>query len=330
MVESVREYNLREDSRMRYTNLGRSGLKVSRVSIGAWLTYGASVEADDARPILRHAIESGINMIDIADIYARGQAERVIAPVLKEFPRHHLVVATKCFWPMSDDPNDRGLSRKHIMESVEGSLRRLDQEYVDIMYCHRFDESTPLEETVWAMGDVVRQGKALYWGTSCWTAPQLQEAHRIARELNVPRPIVEQPCFNLLDRSIEPQILPTARDLGMGIAPWSPLAGGILTGKYNEGRPAGSRGAESNWLDRHLGNDTLERVRQFCILAHESDHTPEELALAWLLHHDGVDTVITGATRSEHVDKNLRAANLVIDAGLHQEISRLFATGDNV
>jgi len=312
---------------MRYANLGHSGLKVSRVSIGAWLTYGASVEAKDSRPILRHAIESGINMIDTADIYARGEAERVIAPVLKDFPRHHLVLATKCFWPMSDDPNDRGLSRKHIIESIEGSLKRLEQDYVDIMYCHRFDETTPLEETIQAMGDVIRQGKALYWGTSCWTSEQLNDAHQLSRELGVPRPIVEQPCYNLLERSIEPQILPTARELGMGIAPWSPLAGGILTGKYNNGRPAGSRGAESQWLDRMLVADNIERVQKFCSLAAEAGHAPEALALAWLLHQSGVNTVITGATRTEHIDKNLVAADLELDSDLLARISNIFSAG---
>ena len=312
---------------MQYTNLGRSGLKVSRVSIGAWLTYGASVAADDARPILRHAIESGINQIDTADIYARGEAERVIAPVLKEYPRHHLVVATKCFWPMSDDPNDRGLSRKHIMESIEGSLRRLGQDYVDIMYCHRYDENTPLEETVRAMGDVIRQGKALYWGTSCWTANQLREVHRVANELGVPRPIVEQPCFNLLDRSIEKEILPAARELGMGIAPWSPLAGGVLTGKYNNGRPPGSRGSESQWLDRLLVPTNLERVREFCTLAQEQGEKPETLALAWLLHNEGVDTVIMGATRIEHVDNNILAANVELSPSLNETIAQLFTAG---
>jgi voltage-dependent potassium channel beta subunit len=310
---------------MRYVNLGHSGLKVSRVSIGAWLTYGDSVGAEAAKPILRHAIESGINMIDTADIYARGEAERVIAPVLKEVPRHHLVLATKCFWPMSNDSNDRGLSRKHIIESVEGSLKRLQQDYVDIMYCHRFDENTPLEETVRAMGDVIRQGKVLYWGTSCWTADQLADVHRIASDLGVPRPIVEQPCYNLLERSIEATILPKAQSLGMGVAPWSPLAGGILTGKYNDGRPAGSRGADSKWLDGNLVPENIARVRKFCLIAQEAGIAPEALALAWLLHQKGIDTVITGATRIEHVDKNLVAAELELEPALVQQVSDVFA-----
>ena len=309
---------------MRIGRLGRSGLKVSRVSLGAWLTYGASVKSDDAQRIMRHAIRSGINMIDTADIYARGEAERVIAPILKEFPRHHLVVATKCFWPMSDDPNDRGLSRKHIMESIEGSLKRLEQEYVDIMYCHRFDDETPLEETVRAMGDIIRQGKALYWGTSCWTSSQLRDAHNVARHLGVPAPIVEQPCFNLLDRHVETDILATTRELGMGVAPWSPLAGGVLTGKYNTGRPPGSRGAESAWLDRVLVPETLKKVQAFCDLANDVGARPEALALAWLLHHPGVDTVLIGATRPDHIDKNIEALKIELEGPLFDRISSLF------
>jgi aryl-alcohol dehydrogenase-like predicted oxidoreductase len=267
-------------------------------------------------------------MIDTADIYARGEAERVIAPVLKEYPRHHLVVATKCYWPMSDDPNDRGLSRKHIMESVEASLRRLELEYVDIMYCHRFDEETPLDETVRAMADAIRQGKVLYWGTSCWTAAQLREVHQICRDLGAPSPIVEQPCYNLLDRSIEAEILPEARRLGMGVAPWSPLAGGILTGKYNEGKPPKSRGAQSGWLDSKLTAQNIDRVRAFTSLAQAAGHLPEQLALAWLLHQPGVATVLTGATRPDHVDKNRGAADLELDGDLLGRIEEIFSEGN--
>ncbi|TVQ97751.1 MAG: aldo/keto reductase [Deltaproteobacteria bacterium] len=309
---------------MTYRRLGRTGLRVSSVSIGGWLTLGASVDEDMAIAVLHRALDLGINFIDLADVYARGEAERVAGRALRDHRRQDLVISSKVFWPMSDDVNDRGLSRKHIHESIDATLRRLGTDYVDLYFCHRHDPDTPLEETVRAMDDLVRAGKVLYWGTSVWTADQLRAAHAMADRFLAYRPVVEQPRHNLLDRSVERDVLPAARELGMGVVTWSPLAQGLLTGKYNEGVPPGSRGATSSWLDAHLVPETLERVRAFCALADDLGLRPAELALAWALHVPGITSVITGASRPEQVEENAAAAGVELAPETLDRLDALF------
>lgn len=309
---------------MEYRKLGRTGLRVSAVSIGGWLTLGGSVDTDNSRSILDRALGEGINFVDLADIYARGRAEEVAGEALAHRRREDLVISSKVFWPMSEGPNDRGLSRKHIMESVNASLRRLRTDYLDLYFCHRFDPDTPLDETVRAMDDLVRMGKVLYWGTSVWSGDQLRAGHAIAEAHGAHAPVVEQPCYNLLDRAIERDSMRAARELGMGLVVWSPLAQGLLTGKYNDGVPDGSRAATSTWLDGRLTPDTLERVRAFCALAAELGHSPGELALAWVLHQPGISSAITGASRPEQVAANVKAARIALDGETLTTLDRLF------
>ncbi|MEE8405133.1 MAG: aldo/keto reductase, partial [candidate division Zixibacteria bacterium] len=237
---------------MKYRRIGSSGLKVSEISLGAWLTYGRSVEDKRSEAIIHKAIESGVNFIDIADAYAGGSAEKTVGQAIKPFKRSDLVISTKLFWPMSDNVNDRGLSRKHIMESIDKSLKRIGTDYVDIYFCHRYDEETEVEETVRAMDDLIRQGKILYWGTSVWEADQIQKANDIAGKFGAYAPIVEQPQYNMLDRHIETKIMPVCQSSGMGFTVWSPLAGGVLTGKYIDGIPKGSRAETTEFVSADL------------------------------------------------------------------------------
>ena len=310
---------------MEYRRVGSTGLRVSEISIGGWLTLGKSVEDDISHEILRAAVEGGANFIDVADIYARGEAERVVGEVIQDYNRSDLVVSSKVFWPMSDNPNDRGLSRKHIMESIDKSLDRLQTDYLDIYFCHRWDEQTPLLETMRAMDDLIRQGAVHYWGTSMWTAGQLRQAHELAEKYNLHAPAVEQPRYNLIHREIESDVLPTAVELGMGLTVWSPLAQGILTGKYNDGVPEGSRAAQSDWLEDDLTDQNIERARKFSGIADDLGVRSEQLALAWLLERDGLSCVITGATRVEHVENNLGAAEIELDADTVDQIDELFS-----
>jgi len=309
---------------MEYRQLGRCGLRVSAISIGGWLTIGGSVDEAASDAILRAAIDGGVNFVDLADIYAKGEAERVAGRTLRHYPRHELVVSTKVFWPMSADDNDRGLSRKHIVESVERSLKRLGMDYLDIYFCHREDPEVPLEETSRAMDDLVRQGKILHWGTSMWSPKRLRAACRIARRLGADGPVVEQPRYNLLHRSIERRVMPTVRRLGMGLVVWSPLAGGVLTGKYLGQTPAGSRGASGDLVRDDLADAARRRVRDFIEVAKGLGHEPGPVALAWLLARPGVSSVITGATRPEHVRDNLQALSITLTPESIRDIGRLF------
>lgn len=299
---------------MQYRSLGKAGLKVSAVSLGAWLTYGGSLEEDSSRQIIHAAIENGINFIDTADAYASGEAEKVVGAAIQDFDRSKLVISSKLYWPMSDDPNDRGLSRKHIMESVEKSLRRLGTDYLDIYFCHRYDEETPLEETIRAMDDLVHQGKVLYWGTSVWNAAQLEHALGLARQHNLYTPQVEQPRYNMLDRHIETEIMPTARKHGLGLTVWSPLAEGVLTGKYNDGIPEGSRADALDRLKDSLTEETLARVRSLTEIAGDNGLSMAQLALAWLLRRSEISSVITGASSVSQVESNVEAAEAELDA----------------
>ena len=310
---------------MKYRQVGQSGLRVSEVSIGGWLTFGKSVADETAHDILRVAIDEGMNFIDVADIYAKGESERVVGELIRDYRRDDLVISSKVFWPMSEGINDRGLSRKHIMESVEGSLRRLGTDYLDIYFCHRWDEHVPLDETLRAMEDLIRQGKVLYWGTSMWSGDQLESAHDRAEHWRAYAPTVEQPRYNLIHREIEADVLPRAKKLGMGLVVWSPLAQGLLTGKYNDGVPEGSRGAESSWLENDLTDQNLERIREFCDIAQELSLSPAQLALAWCLTRPEVSSVITGASRSRQVRDNVKAAQVELEDEVRQKLDDLFS-----
>lgn len=309
---------------MQYRRLGRTGLKVSALSIGAWLTYGSSrVEYDTAAACLHAAIESGINFIDVADIYARGEAEKVVGKAIKSYDRTSLVISTKAYWGMSDDVNDRGLSRKHIMESVEKSLKRFDMEYLDLFFCHRYDDETPTEETVRAIGDLIAQGKILYWGTSMWSAANIEEAVGIARATNTYAPVTEQPLYNMLDREhVEGELEDVCDKYGIGLVVWSPLAQGVLTGKYNDGIPADSRGsnADPSWFGKQIAEDRIARVRKLTALAADAGTSTAALALAWAMKHRAISSVITGATKPEHVHDNLKALDVTITPELDTAI----------
>jgi len=297
---------------MEYRRLGTAGLKVSEVALGAWLTFGADVDRETAKACVRAAVDNGINFLDNADAYARGQAEQVVGNVIKELGllRKDLVLSSKVFWPMSDGVNDRGLSRKHILESIEGSLQRLGTDYVDLYFCHRYDPDTPVEEVVRVMDDLVHQGKVLYWGTSVWNAPQIERAVGIAERLNAYSPQVEQPRYNMLDRHIELEVMPVCGRFGIGLTVFSPLAQGLLTGKYNAGMPEDSRAARGSWLDGELNERNLTAVRRLSVLAAELGLSMSQLALAWILRRTEISSVITGATRAEHVLSNAQAAGV--------------------
>jgi voltage-dependent potassium channel beta subunit len=313
---------------MEYRRLGTSGLKVSVVALGAWLTYGSdAVEFDTAAQCLRTAIEQGINFIDVADAYAAGKAEETVGKVIKDYRRSDLVISTKAYWPMSDNINDRGLSRKHLTESVHKSLKRLGTDYVDIFFCHRADPETPIEETVRALDDLIRQGKILYWGTSMWSAANINDAVGIARAINANRPVTEQPIYNLLDREqVEGELETSISNHGMGLVVFSPLAQGVLTGKYNEGVPQDSRAksVDWEWFKEQITEERLSKVRELTALAQEIGTTTAALALAWTMKHPNVCSVITGASKPLQIDENLKALQVNITSEIEARIEDIF------
>jgi len=312
---------------MQYRPLGRCGTRVSVLGLGGWTTFGGSVtDTKLVRDVIRRAFDAGVNFYDIADAYARGAAEKVMGKVLADFPRHEMVISSKLFFPMSDDVNDRGLSRKHIFESVHKSLKRIDTDYLDLYFCHRFDEQTPLEETVRAMDDLVLQGKVLYWGTSEWASNQLRDAHDLCWRGGYYRPQVEQPQYSLLARDkFERDTLPAARELGMGLVVWSPLASGLLTGKYDDGVPPQSRLGQIDWLrESWHTDDRIERVRRFKSIADRIGHSRTRLALAWAARQPDVSSVILGATSVDQLNENLGALEIEITPELLVELDELF------
>lgn len=312
---------------MEYRRLGTSGLKVSAISLGAWINYGSAVTQDNtAEKIIHLAVERGINFLDVADIYATGAAEEVVGRAIRGMKRSDLVISTKAFWPMSDDVNDRGLSRKHIIESVHKSLKRFNLEYVDIFFCHRFDPETPVDETVRAIDDLIRQGKIHYWGTSMWTAENIDSAAEAVKVANANRPVVEQPLYNMLDRDgVEGPLEAAMARHGMGLVVWSPLAQGVLTGKYNDGIPQDSRytHVDKEWFSKQLSEDRLSRVRQITALAQEMGTTPAALALAWTLKNPHVASAIIGATRPEQLESNLAALDVEITDEVNTRIEAI-------
>jgi voltage-dependent potassium channel beta subunit len=299
---------------MHYRRLGKSGLKVSELSLGAWITFGNQVDEARAAEIIKAAYDQGVNYFDNADVYAAGAAEIVMGKAIKDLPREALVISSKVFWPTMPGPNGRGLSRKHITESVHASLRRLQLDYLDLYFCHRFDVDTPVEEVVRTMDDLVHQGKILYWGTSEWTAPQIVQAVAVARQYGLVPPTMEQPQYNMFHRErLEEELLPLAQEFGIGFTTWSPLYYGLLSGKYNNGVPEGSRAAmtEMGWIRDRFTPEKIDMVRKLTALAEGMGFTTAQLALAWILHRKEVSSVITGATRVEQLDENLGAAEVV-------------------
>ena len=299
---------------MHYRRLGRSGLKVSELSLGAWITFGNQVDEAHAVEIIKAAYEQGVNYFDNADVYAAGAAEIVMGKAIKDLPREALVISSKVFWPTMPGPNGRGLSRKHITESVHASLKRLQLDYLDLYFCHRFDVDSPVEEVVRTMDDLVHQGKILYWGTSEWTASQIVQAFAIARQYGLVPPTMEQPQYNMFHRErLEDELLPLADEFGIGFTTWSPLYYGLLSGKYNAGIPEGSRAAmtEMGWIRDRFTPEKIDKVRKLTVMAVEMGVTTAQLALAWILHRKEVSSVITGATRVEQLDENLGAAEVV-------------------
>ncbi|UCC43395.1 MAG: aldo/keto reductase family protein [Candidatus Zixiibacteriota bacterium] len=308
---------------MNYRRIGKTGLKVSEIAIGAWLTYGGSVSPKQTEPIIKSALDQGINFVDLADIYTKGKAEEAVGKIIKGMKRSDLVISSKVFWPMSDNINDRGLSRKHIMESIDASLMRLGADYLDLYFCHRFDPETEVEEIVRAMDDLVRQGKILYWGTSVWTAAQIERAVGIARDLRAYLPVVEQPRYNMLDRHIELDIMPTCAHHGIGLTVWSPLAQGFLTGKYNDSIPEDSRGGSTDWLKGDLTEENLVKTRKLAELAKTLNLSLSQLALAWVLRRPEVSCAITGATRPEQVANNVMASQVKLSEDTLREIENI-------
>jgi len=312
---------------MQYRSLGKCGTKVSAFGLGGWTTYGGTVTDDKmVKSIIHAAFTAGINFFDIADVYARGASEVAMGKVLKDLPRHELVISSKLFWPMSDDVNDSGLSRKHIMESIDKSLKRIGTDYLDIYFCHRFDANTPVEETVRAMDDLVHQGKILYWGTSEWTGAQIRQARGICDHRNLYAPQVEQPQYNLMSRTkFEQDVAPVCLDASMGTVVWSPLASGFLTGKYDTAVPAGSRLAQMEWLkDSLYTEDKISRVRAFGERSQALGITRTQLALAWAVSHPAVSSVILGASKLEQLQENLGALTVKISPEVRADLEKLF------
>ena len=299
---------------MEYRRMGRSGLKLSAISLGSWISFGDQIDESTAAKLIQRAYEAGVNYFDNADVYANGEAERVMGEAIKDLPRESLVVSSKVYWPTMPGPNGRGLSRKHIMESCHASLERMNLEYLDLYFCHRYDNETPLDEVVRAMDDLVRQGKVLYWGTSEWRAGQIARSYAVAHEWQAYPPVVEQPQYNMfVRRRVEDELVPAARDLGFGMVTWSPLKYGLLSGKYNNGLPQEktrlTRAPE--WGEKIITEERVEVVRRLTELADEIGATTAQLAIAWLLRIPEVSSVITGATRIEHLDDNLKALEFV-------------------
>jgi len=275
------------------------------------------------------AIELGVNLFDTADVYEFGRAEEQLGRALTDVSRKDVVIATKCFFPTGPGPNDRGLSRKHLDESVHGSLRRLRTEYLDLFICHRYDEETPVHETIRAIADLIRQGKVVYWGVSCWTADQIREGVETAARLGAPPPIANQPAYSLMNRHIEAEVMPACREHGLGILPYSPLGQGVLSGKYTGGEvPHGSRGADERrgrFMGPYLEAAKLHRVGKMATLARGAGITPAQLAIAWVLNHPEVSAVISGATRVSQLEENAGGIGVDLDEALLVELDRLFA-----
>ncbi|MET3975618.1 aldo/keto reductase family protein [Cellulosimicrobium sp. 4261] len=312
-----------------YRYLGNSGLKISEITYGNWLTHGSQVENDVATACVHAALDAGISTFDTADVYANTKAEQVLGDALKGQRRESLEIFTKVYWPTGPGgPNDTGLSRKHVMESINGSLQRLGTDYVDLYQAHRYDTETPLEETMQAFADIVRQGKALYIGVSEWTADQIRAGHALAQDLGF-QLISSQPQYSMLWRVIEDEVVPTSRELGLSQIVWSPMAQGVLSGKYLPGQPlpAGSRATDdkggARMIQRFLTDDVLTRVQNLRPVADELGLSMAQLAIAWVLQNDNVAAALVGASRPEQVAENVKASGVTIPAELMTRIDEI-------
>jgi voltage-dependent potassium channel beta subunit len=305
---------------MEYRFLGRSGLKVSALSFGSWVTFGDQIDEDVAYESMKEAYDAGVNFFDNAEVYAEGQSEIMMGNIIKKagWKRTDLVLSTKIFWG-GEGPNDQGLSFKHVKEGTEAALKRLQTDYVDLIFCHRPDKHTPIEETVWAMNQMINEGKALYWGTSEWSARQIRQAYDVARREHLRPPLMDQPQYNMFKRDkVEKEFAPLYDEIGLGTTIWSPLASGLLTGKYNDGVPEGSRLSleKYDWLREKLletesGRQKLHKVEQLADIADEAGIPMPQFALAWCLKNKNVSTVITGASKAEQVEQNMKAIKVV-------------------
>ncbi len=310
---------------MEHRHLGRSGLKVSEIAYGNWITHGSQVEEEAATACVAAALDEGITTFDTADVYAGTRAESVMGRALQGVRRESVEICTKVFWPTGTGPNDRGLSRKHIMESAHASLRRLQTDYVDLYQAHRYDHETPLEETLRAFDDLVRQGKVLYIGVSEWRAEEISAALAIADRMGLDRIVSNQPQYNMLWRVIESEVLPLCMKEGIGQIVWSPIAQGALTGKYQPGQsvPAGSRATDesgSGFIRGYLTDAILSRVAELRPVAEEAGLSMAQLAIAWVLQNPGVSAAIIGATRPEQVRENAKASGVQLDAEIMRKI----------
>lgn len=309
---------------MHYRRLGRSGLKVSEIALGAWVTFGDQISEKNTSRLIHAAYEAGINYFDNADIYANGQAEVVMGRAIQDLPREALVISSKVFSQTMPGPNGRGLSRKHITESIHASLKRLGTDYLDLYFCHRFDPDTPIDEVVYSMDMLIRQGKILYWGTSEWRGYQIASAIKTAEQHHLAPPMMEQPQYNMFHRHrVETDLAPVCKDFGIGLTTFSPLYNGILTGKYNEGVPKNSRASleDFGWMRERITPERIAIVNMLISVARELDLSTAQLAIAWLLRRKDVSSVITGATRMEQLQENLiagEAAEKLTDRVLEQ------------
>jgi voltage-dependent potassium channel beta subunit len=320
---------------LNYRRLGRSGLLVSELSFGSWVTYGNQMDTRAARECMAAAWDAGVNFFDNAEIYARGESERIMGAVLKElaWPRSRVVISTKFYWGLGDGPNEKNtLNRKYLLQAIDGSLSRLSLDYVDLVFCHRADPNTPVEETVWAMHDIVSSGRATYWGTSEWNADEIRAAWEIAERHHLHKPVMEQPQYNLFHRQrVEREYARLYADIGLGLTTWSPLASGLLTGKYRGGIPAGSRGTLENYAflrERLLDPSRNNVVGELGTVADELGCSLAQLALAWCLKNTNVSTVITGASRTAQIHENMRATEIapLLDAPMLQRIDSIVGT----
>ena len=314
---------------MKYRNVGKAGIKVSEIALGSWMTnLAGSSEQDIAEETVRLAYDKGINFFDCADAYSGGEAERFLGRILKDYPRSSYVVSSKVFFPTGPSANEWGLSRKHIMENIDRSLKNLGMDYIDLYYCHRFDPTTPMEETLRALSDLVTQGKILYYGVSEeWGAARIQKAQAIIEKYNLHPLTTLQPQYNMMDRYIEHEIMDVCEEYGIGITPFSPLAQGLLTGKYKKGQPypEGSRATHQadKQVNQLLTDENLDKVEKLSKIAESLGVTMPILALAWILRKDIVSSVITGASKPSQLESNLAASECVIPADVLEEIEKI-------
>ncbi|AFY93445.1 potassium channel beta subunit family protein [Chamaesiphon minutus] len=320
---------------MKYRRLGRSGLQVSELSLGSWVTYGNQVDEDSALETLSVARDAGVNFFDNAEVYAGGKSETLMGNAIKKlgWDRADYIISTKFYWGLAQGPNRKNtLNRKYLRQAIEGSLQRLQMDYVDLIFCHRPDPNTPIEETVWAMHDMIQRGQALYWGTSEWSAAEIVSAWQIAERHHLHKPVMEQPQYNLFHRDrVETEYARLYEDLGLGLTTWSPLASGVLTGKYANGIPAGSRSTLPGyeWLQKLVTNpDWLAATERLRSISDKLDCTLSQLAIAWCASNPQVSTVITGASNKTQVIENMKAIDIIpqLNATLRDQIDAAIGT----